>query len=186
MKFLRHLPFHARLVAGILITLLLVGLVVILSSLAGWYAENNQRIDDLEPRIGRMRGFTTNTEQLERSVRQARQQLTRFAYPATGDTATVGARVQQELRGYLEQAGISVTGSQVMEAESLEGFEEIRVDVSATGSVEALDQILLALQEARPLLLIDSLELSPARTRRGDNNQRLIIRMKLSALRLEP
>ncbi len=162
-------------------------LLVVVATLWGWYAQNTERLTDLEPVIGRLRGFTANVDTLETNTRQARAQLTEYTYSGDRDTASTGARVQQQLRGYLEQAGLNVSGSQVLEAETLNGFEEIRVDVSAFGSVDALDQALLALQTARPLLLVESLELSPAGNRRGnDNRQRLIIRMSLSALRLQP
>ncbi|MCK9564302.1 MAG: type II secretion system protein M, partial [Bacteroidales bacterium] len=81
-------------------------------------------------------------------------------------------------------AGLSVSGSQVLPAVPMQGLEEIRVTLTASGSSEAFDQALLALQEARPLLLVRKLELSPARARRGDDSQTLTVKLDISAVKL--
>lgn len=181
--YFRAWPRHAKLVAGITTACMSVVLLYLLGSLWSWYAEGTRRLEDMEPRIARLHGLFASEETLRDNGGEVAASLQGMTYPA-GDTAAAGARVQQELRKYLEDAGLSVSGSQVLPAVQLQGLEEIRVTLTASGGTEAFDQALVALQEARPLLLVRKLELSPARTRRGDDSQSLTIKFDISAVKL--
>lgn len=183
MDYLRSWPRHAQVVAGITLAVILLVMLQILSSLWVWYADGTRRVEDMEPRIARLHGLAHSEDTLRASGAEVASSLAELTYPA-GEAATTGARVQQELRRHLEGAGLSVSGSQVLSAVALEGLEEIRVTLTATGSSEAFDQALLALQEARPLLLVRKLELSPARARRGDTSQTLTTKLDISAVKL--
>lgn len=182
--YLRRWPRHAQMVAGISLSVVLVAMLYILSSLWAWYADGTRRLEDMEPRIARLHGFVQSEDVLLDSSAAIAAELATLTYPATADSVATGAGVQQQLRAQLESAGLAITGSQVLPAVSLQGLEEIRINLTATGSVEDVDQALLALQEARPLLLVRSLELTPARTRRGDDAQTLVLRLNVSAVKL--
>lgn len=183
MDYLRSWPRHAQVVAGITLAAVLVVVLYILSSLWSWYADGTRRLEDMEPRIARLHGLVYSEEALRDSGSEVAGSLTALAYPVA-EAAATGARVQQELRRHLEGAGLSVSGSQVLPAVPMQGLEEIRVTLTASGSSEAFDQALLALQEARPLLLVRKLELSPARARRGDDSQTLTVKLDISAVKL--
>lgn len=183
--YFRQLPAHARAVALALLAVLALILLYVLVALAGWFIDSNRQLQQLEPRIARLQGYTLSEDTLRASAQAVQDNLSDLAYPAADDTATTGAAVQQQLRRHLETAGFSVSGSQLLAAQAHEGgFEELRVDLSGVGSMEALDQVLLELQNARPLLLLRGLSMSPVRTRRGDGTQTLNVEFSVSAVRL--
>lgn len=181
--YFRGWPRHAQVIAGVVLAVVSIVLLYVLQSLWSWYAEGTRRLEDMEPRIARLHGLVYSEETLRSRGSEAAAGLAALAYPG-GEAAATGARVQQELRRHLEGAGLSVSGSQVLPAVPMQGLEEIRVTLTASGSSEAFDQALLALQEARPLLLVRKLELSPARARRGDDSQTLTVKLDISAVKL--
>lgn len=180
----RQLPRHAQLVAAGCAGVTALVLLLILSSLWGWHSDNKHRLEDIEPRIARLLGYIHSHDQLDDASARAHDQLATLTYPASSDSAATGANIQQQLRHQLEAAGLGVTGSQVLAAQARQGFEEIRVNLTASGSMEALDQALLALQQMRPLVLVNSLELSPARARRNDPEQNVMLQLGVSVVRL--
>ncbi|MFA5496326.1 MAG: type II secretion system protein GspM [Porticoccaceae bacterium] len=180
----RQLPRHAQVVAAGCAGAIALVVLVILSSLWSWHSDNSQRLEDIEPRIARLLGYIHSFDQLDVAAAHTHAQLASLTYPAGSDSAATGANVQQQLRHQLEAAGLSVTGSQVLAAQARQGFEEIRVNLTASGSMEALDQALLALQQMRPLVLVNSLELSPARARRNDPEQNVMLQLGVSVVRL--
>lgn len=183
-QYLLDLPIHARAVAIALLTLIACVVIYIMLALGSWFLENQQRIYDLVPRIARLQGYTLSEDQLRESAREVESQLETMTYPAGEDAATTGAAVQQQLRRYLELAGLSVSGSQLLDPRSHEGFEEIRLEVTASGPMSALDAALRDLHLARPALLVGSLTLSPMRNRRGDESQNILVSLSVSAVRL--
>lgn len=184
-QYLLGLPAHARVVAAALLALTACVVIYILLALGSWFLENQQRIYDLVPRIARLQGYTLSEETLRESAREVQAQLETMTYPAGEDTDTSGAAVQQQLRRYLETAGLSVSSSQLLDPRSHEGFEEIRLEVSASGPMSALDAALRDLRLARPALLVGSLRLSPMRNRRGDESQTILVSLSVSAVRLK-
>lgn len=180
-----YLPTHAKRAAVATLVLLGVALVFVLGGVFGWFLENNERLKELEPRISRLNGLIQSVEKLEQSNRVATSQLAELTYPASLDSATGGASLQRQVRGYMEGAGMSVTGSQVLTSEKREGFEVFRVNVTATGTMESLEEGLIALEAARPLVFIGAIEMMPARTRRGDDSQNIVLKLTLSAMRLD-
>lgn len=180
-----HLSVHARTVASILGGGILLLLFLTVSELLDWYTENTRKLKEFEPRIARLQGYTQSIDGLRRASTQAKEQLSALTYPASSDSGSTGATVQQQLRQHFEAAGLNVTGSQVLAPKVQQGFEDIHIDLTATGPMESLDQALLVLQTMRPLLLVHALELSPAPTRHDDKSQNIVLRLSVSVVRLQ-
>lgn len=182
--YFRQLPVHAQVVAaGVLLPVALL-LFFILAALGSWFMEQHSELRDLEPRIARMQGYAISEEQLGESVQTIRNRLLEVAYPATENSAAIGAAVQQQLRQHMELAGINISGSQLLSPRSHEGFEEIRVSFTGSGTMEALDQALVDLQQVSPLLFIREMSISPERERRSSGGQVAMLSMSISAIRL--
>lgn len=180
-----QLPSHARMVAAlVLAALLLLGMLVVVE-LGTWFWQSHQRIGELEPRIARLLGYEQSTEQLRASEELVKRQLEGLVFPSESDAGSVGASVQQDVRRVLEGAGMSVLGSQALGNDKLENLEVIRVKVTATGSMEALDQSLLDLGSNRPLSIVQSLEITPLNAaRRGEAKQEINVEFFLRVVRL--
>jgi len=182
---LAKLPAHARTVAALLLTALVLIFVVSILELGGWFWQSHQRIGELEPRIARLLGYEQSTEQLRASEEQVQRQFEGLVFPAESDSGSVGAAVQQDVQRVLEGAGMSVINREVVGRAVQDTLEVIRVRISATGNMEALDQGLVDLGNSRPLLVIESLEITPLNNaRRGDVRQEVSATLSLRVVKL--
>ncbi len=179
------LPVHARLVAGVLLAAIVLVLLLVAGRMLSWYGEGSQRLQHAEPRIGRLLGFADSVETLRTSSEHANQRLEALAYPASDDLASTGANAQQQVRRLAEMAGLGVTGSQVLGPTAHDGFQEIRIDLTASGTMESVEQVLLGLREARPLVLVRSVEMTPVLNRRQQTAQNLSLSLRVSVLKLQ-
>jgi general secretion pathway protein M len=180
--YFRQLPIHARTVALFLSGLVLVLALSWLKYTVGWFLEQNERISELEPRIARLQGLKLNEEALRQSAAAVQEGLSYLVSPAESDAA--GVALQQETRRILEAAGLSVTGNQVVADIAGDSLRQLSINITATGGMDALDQALVELKNARPLLMIDSLNLSPLAMRRGEVDQNLNLALSISSVRL--
>ncbi len=177
--------------AGILVlaTVLIVVLSLLFLLTTIWTKQSayKSQASDLGPRIARVKGLVEHQDELREAVRLTDQYVMDLTYPPTGDSQTTSAAMQQQTRGLLEAAGMAVTGSQILPATRLESFEQIRVEITAQGSMESLERALLSLDGQQPLVLVESLNLQPVRARRrADPSQEVVARFRLVSLRLTP
>ena len=102
--------------------------------------------------------------------------------------------MQQEIREVMTGAGLSVSGSQILKARQTEGFEQINLDITVEGNIGSLDEAIASLRVLRPLVLVESVNIKPLRTRitrRGretepqlEDQRKLSARFRLLSLRL--
>ena len=119
--------------------------------------------------------------------------LAELAWPLDKDAAMTAASMQQLVRDAIGNAGLTVSGSQILPAQPGSGFERLVLDLTASGNIESLDEAIVNLKELRPMVLIESATIKPVRARTrigqaGDSaDERLLsIRMRLVSLRLLP
>lgn len=160
------------------------------AALAFWghYRSLHQQSADLIPRIARLAGLAESESTLQAASEQANGQLQLLVYSDSGDAS---AMMQQQVRQVLERAGLTVAGSQILSPRVEPLFIRLQLDINATGSIEALEAALQELRGLRPLVMVDSLQAQPVRSRvrRGDVSspeQALTLRIRLSSLRLQP
>ena len=156
--------------AGWIIGLTLIIPVVlylnVLLSLLGMRQGYQADIDRLEPRIARLQGLIEYEDQLRDSAARVDKQVVNLAYPATTDRATVSATLQTNIRQLLVEAGLSVSNSQVLPVREKDAFDYIGLKLTVTGDVASLDAALAAITGYLPMLLVESLEVWPARANR--------------------
>lgn len=182
---------HRRSAIIIGLTLLLpLGLYLnLFLGLLGLRFEAQGRISDLEPRIARLQGLVNNEWALRDSAGQVDTRLAELGYPASEDANTVAATLQAEVRQLFAEAGLGVSNSQVMPIRKEENFDLIAIKLTASGGIGALDAALIGVSAFRPLLLVESMDVFPARSqaKRGEPEaQELTAVVQLLALRLLP
>ena len=119
-----------------------------------------------------------------------------LAYPRADDANATGARLQQTLRGFAEEAGLTVVGSQlaVSAAQDIDDqekevglFDQLAVELSLDGPPIALDAFLVAVSQHSPALATVSIDIQrKRRSRRDDDETRdfLTVRLRVVALRV--
>ena len=157
-------------------------------------AMNSAReISRLEPQIARLMGYELVVDEFERALEQSALTLRALSYPRT-EGSQAGAKLQQSLRGFAEDAGLTVNGSQLLVAEDMSDTEEavfelLSVDLSLQGMPSALDSFLDEVRRNTPRLAVSKLDLVKPRRprqRRGEpayNPEILNVRMTIVGLR---
>lgn len=162
------LRVHQRtaLICGL--TLLLPALLYLSGLFGLWGARNESQaeIDRLEPRIARLMGLTAYEEQLRAAAVAVDTQVLDLFYPATEDQTTVAAALQTSVRDIFTETGLSVSNSQVLPVRERGSFDYISVKLTVSGELAALDEALVGIADYLPLLLVESIDVFPARVPR--------------------
>lgn len=148
---------------------LVVFLLLILYWLLHFWLLRQDYVEDIQsiqPRTARLLGISASYEQLQVASTQARRSLLELAYPAAKDTPMTAAAMQKSVRELMVGAGLSVSGSQILPARQTDGFDRLSLDITAQGNIDALDEALSRLELMRPLVLVESVSIKPARERR--------------------
>ena len=152
---------------------LLVPLLLYLNALFSLFSvrqEYQADIDRLAPRVARLQGLIEHEDSLRESAERADRLMVDLVYPVTEDRTAVAARLQQDVRQMLVEAGLSVSNSQVLPVREEQMFDFIGLKLTVNGDIAALDGGLAALASHTPLLLVESLEIWPNRTSRRKND----------------
>jgi hypothetical protein len=185
MIFLRSLS-RAHWVVGLSLVALIVVLLIVAVNCWGLYRSYHEQSKDLIPRIARLEGLAESTFMLNDANQVVDLQMADMVYTRGADSASIGAVMQQTIRGVFDKAGLTVSGSQILPPRIDKLFARIQLEVAATGSLESLEVALLELAELQPLVVVDSLNIQPTRARRGDAGQKVNLRLRLTSLRMLP
>jgi general secretion pathway protein M len=142
----------------------------VLFSLWGMQREASAEIDRLAPRVARLQGLIDYEQQLRDAAVAVDSQVVELVYPAADDQATVAAQLQTNVRDIFGKAGLSVTNSQVLPVRAQGNFDYIGVKLTVTGSLSALDDALAGIAAYLPLVLVESLDVYPARASRSKDS----------------
>jgi len=140
--------------------------------------------ETLSPRLARVEGIAQSEDLLRARAANLEARLTELVYPVSEDRASTAAALQQSLRNELQQAGLEVSGSQIMSPRVSDDFDHIVVSVNAAGDTLALARALDALAVLRPMVLVQDLDVQVQRSRRGQPDGQIAVRLQLLTLRL--
>jgi len=130
-------------------------------------------IDRSAPRIARLEGYELARDDIEVATSAVEVALQELAFSDDSDETQVGARLQQILRGFAEESGLTVGGSQLLPSRESdntpEGFVLMSVQLIMTGLPEALIDFLREVYAHSPVLDVTKLNLGQDRSR---NNRR--------------
>ena len=192
------LPLQAdrsTIVVGVSLTLVALVFLYVLLLIWSMRQEFAAEIDAVAPHTARLLGMLESYQSLQAASGVAGEMLRDVAYPAGRDSASVAAALQQDVRALMRDAGLTVTGSQILATRRAEGYDRLTLDLSVEGNIDALDTALAELELMRPLLFVESLKVKPERMRSSRSRRqqapeegdprRLAARFNLFALRLQ-
>lgn len=147
----------------------------------------------IQPRTARILGIQESFDQLNMAANEADSRLQELVYPADRASAMTAAAMQQSIREVMTDAGLSVSGSQVLPARAVGGFDRLSLDITAEGNIGAFDDAFAILDLMRPMVFVESVSVKPSRNRnrnrRSDdkvegNPRKLTARLHLFSLRI--
>ena len=185
---LRELPREAwTAVVGVLILSAFLLLLLITSVWSSLF-ESWSEIAENEPRIARLRGYQLFQSSILESASEAKVLLDELAFAAVADQSQTGAQLQQLLRGFAEDAGLTVRGSQLLpaaqQATTPEGFAQLTVELQMRGLPLALNLFLRDVYEHSPRLKVTELDVVKVRDRRSSRRRDQTERLEVQDLDL--
>jgi hypothetical protein len=169
-----------------------------------WFMRQSfvDEIANIEPKTSRLIGIMDSADKLAVASDTAVGRLQELAYPVDRDAAATAAAMQQDIRELMTGSGLSISGSQILPQLKSAEFDRLRLDITAEGNIEALDDALSSLESMRPLVFVESLKITPVRSRNQNRSRmrdreplpedvstedprRLTARLQLFSLRLK-
>lgn len=184
MNLMRH---RARLSVGATVLAVLLISCVALGYIANKAIWAKATLAEIEPRYARLLGIRAAAETIRHSRSAAETELARYAYPASTGLDRIGTDLQQRLRSIAEQAGIAVSGSQIVAGKTDRGIEEVVVSLNIEIDPAQLNAMLKGVESQTPAIYVDSLVMNPARLARGaaGAGQRVNVQARFSALKVQ-
>lgn len=191
-----QLPTEARWVIGAALGGFVILLMAFLIKVSSSLLESLQQSSRHEPRIARMLGYEATAQELQAAAQEFSRALDELAYDGVDDANATGARLQQTLRGFAEESGLTVVGSQlaVSAAQDIDDqenevalFDQLAVELSLDGPPIALDAFLVAVSQHSPSLATVSIDIQRKRRSRRDGDETrefLTVRLRVVALRV--
>ena len=127
-----------------------------------WASETLERI---EPRHARLAGMLRVQNELSEALHSSQVRLAEFVHPATEPVEKIGNELQQRVRTLASEYGLSVQNSGVLPLTSGDALDVVAVIMTVQGNAVQLRDLLLAMQRERPVLQLDSVQISMARGR---------------------
>ena len=191
-----QLPTEARGVIGATLSFVVILVMALLLEVSTSLVDSLQQSGRHEPRIARMLGYEATAQELQAAAEEFSKALDGLAYPAADDANATGARLQQTLRGFAEESGLTVVGSQLAvstakdiddQENEVDLFEQLAVELSLDGPPIALDAFLVAVSQHSPALATVSIDIRRKRRSRRDGDETrefLTVRLRVVALRV--
>ena len=172
---------------GLTLAVPILLVLYMLSTLWGQRGDYQQEIERLTPRIARLAGLVSSEDALRQSSVRVDSRVLDLVFPASEERAAIAARLQQDLRRIFTEAGLEIKNSQALPSREVSGLDHLTVKIQVTGELEALDSALEEISNYSPLVLVESLAVTPvrqSRRRRASGvQQQLTANMQLLALR---
>ncbi|NOT84559.1 MAG: general secretion pathway protein GspM [Methylococcaceae bacterium] len=158
---------------------LFVGVIVLILALVvwPWYAQISsakQEIKDLVFRIQRYTRVIEGRNEVFEKVEQSKQGLNALGYFNMQPTpALASAELQAFIKNAIVSAGGVLESTQVIPQTEEEDLVHIAVNVRLTGEIPTLRAVLYQIEMAKPLKIIEELDVRPIRGIRNRQNGQL-------------
>jgi len=172
---LRAVPREARI---LVITLCGLSTAVALFLVALASASISQSWSEMsrnEPKIARLKGYQASEQDMVELASETALLLRELAFSSESDESQTGARLQQALRGFAEDAGMTIRGSQLVSGGRAEagpdGFMLLTVELQMRGLPAGLTVFLRDVYDHSPLLKVSKLSIVKVRDRRASRRR---------------
>ena len=142
--------------------------------------DQENRAHKLQLTIEKQTNLMAQENQITSLFQKAKERRAESQIFISGNTASPEASFQRLFRALAENADVLITKLAIAESKSNQYFDHVSLIANGEGSLESLQFLLLTLNQSRPIIRVDSLDL----TRSPSNNDqtRLKIVLGISAI----
>lgn len=158
------------LLAAVILLFIVLAIAPLVSTSMEYYAEKK----DLRFRLQRYQQIVARKTEVDQGIEQLKEQYQSQGYFNNSDTvALASAGIQRLIKNAVVQAGGELTSSQVLPSRSEDGLSRITVKVRISGDMEVLRGVLYEIENAKPVMIIDEVDIRPVRGRRNRRTRRI-------------
>lgn len=149
-----------------------LGYLMVVAPVIALYRHYDERIADLTHRLGQYRALADTRTVNQRALDQLkRHDLAKRYYLAERKPALASAELQGIVKRAVERAKGELLSTQAAIGSPGDRPAAVTVKVRLRGSIEALQQLLYALEASRPMLVLDNVVIEPAPVRRTPGSE---------------
>jgi general secretion pathway protein M len=132
----------------------------VVAPLVAHYGERASRLEDTVALTARLQLAAAETPSLNRTLDGLRQRsdLTELILPGTSD-AVAAANLQATLAALAAKVGTGIASTEILTPQAQDPFRRIGLRINLTGDLTMLTNLLRGIDEARPPLFVDRLDL---------------------------
>ena len=170
-----------------LVTAGAVHLAVVAPLLAA-YDRSANAVQERRAMVQRLQRAVASLPALRASAERTRQEAASgdLLLPESSDDVAAAA-LQAAVKDLLKRTGASLTSAEIMPPKPTNEFQKIRLRISFTADLELLATVLRTMEESRPLILVDNLDIQTAAARGTQGahgaSPSLVIGLEISGLR---
>jgi general secretion pathway protein M len=172
------------LASGLLALVLLLTWIVVVSPLIAWHADRGLLLQQRQELASRMALLTQSLPQLERQAAEVTGPVPGAIIEATSD-AVAAAILQQAVQDMAARSGATLSSTEALPAEQLPGYRRIGLRVAMTAPWPVLVQVLRAIGQATPQMLVDDLQVHGGRILVGQTAPPLDISWTVMGFRVD-
>ncbi|MBS3963128.1 MAG: general secretion pathway protein GspM [Methylomonas sp.] len=170
---MKRIGIQRWLAVGLLLSVMLVIVLLMMPLIDAAQAYREQKAD-LSFRLQRQQNIVARQAQVTDNIEALRQQAQEQTYINQQTTeALASAELQTVVKTAVTDAGGQLTSTQGITGKQEDGFLKIAVRVRMTGDIEALSQVLSAIEVAVPVLIVDQLDINPVRGVRNRTSNKI-------------
>ncbi len=141
----------------------------------------SETIEELEFRLQRFKKIAAGKDLwLSRAEAIKRRQGETNHFITRETSALASADLQQLVKTIIASAGGELTSTQVVPQKNEENFVRITIKVRMTGNMDVLRHVLYDIETAKPLLILENINLRPIRGRRNRKTRKIEASDKLN------
>ncbi len=125
----------------------------------GWHDARADRLDQLRARATRMDALAASLPGLRRQVASLSTDLAPQSLLEGASDAVAGATLQERVQAMAVEAGTPLTSAEALPAEPAGSYRRIGLRISVAAPYPVLANLLAAIAEATPRMLVDDLQI---------------------------
>lgn len=169
------------LAVGLLVLVVVFVLTLLIGPIVSQGLEHNENKQDLAFRLKRFNQVVSSKDAVLGKIFEAKEQFQAQGYFSTQETESLAsAELQNFLKKAISNAAGQLTSTQVLPRKDQGAFNRIAIKVRMTGDMEALRSVLYEIETAKPLILVEQLDIRPARGKRNRITKKIEVTGKLN------
>lgn len=162
------------LAAGLLLVVIILVLAGIIVPTVSRVMEYQDSIEQLVFRIQRYKRVIASQDEVFEQVEETSDQIVAQGYFSNQETvALASAELQKFIKETVSTAGGELTSTQVLPQKQQGELTRIAVKIRLSGKMDMLRSVLYEIETAKPLLIVEKLDITPVRGKRNRKTRKV-------------